>query len=67
MSKTICDHEDFSLTEFFGGVNRGRCFQITTPTGYVQLTQADAFHLGEVLMVLQKEQAMKDMLGGEHG
>lgn len=50
MSTTVHEGEAFSVTLFYGGAERGRCVQITTPAGrYVQLTNSDALELARVL------------------
>ena len=39
MSRDVRESEDFSIVSFWGGNERGRCYQITTENHrYIQLT-----------------------------
>lgn len=50
MSTTLYQGEDFTVTRFHGGTDRGVCVQIGTRQGFAQLTLADAAQLAAVLL-----------------
>jgi hypothetical protein len=50
MSTEIKTSGNFHLTQFYGGVDRGTCYQITDHLGrFVQLTLPDIVELAEIL------------------
>lgn len=51
--------ENFTLTRFWGGDNRGACIQITGKDGHVQLTMEDSAFLAKHLVDFIKDECRR--------
>jgi len=57
MATTVFENEKYSLTKFWGGVERGQCIQLTIGDGkeWIELTRDEAIELAIQLLRWAKE------------